>query len=373
MEAPRRHGRRQGPRSGPTHGRHTAPSFELRIGGRGPPRPLPADRGQDCTRARIRAASTESRAQHRRESTSAPDRAAETRRCKRLRAPTRRPKRNVSPAPLVSNQVQHVPHSLTLIHSVEHVPHSAFASLRLRSGNRFSHGGHGGSDGTSPAPPGRGRNQEPLPPHPPARARFPISCVHRWRASRLVRNTTRGRNRQSEGTTGEGFFGDFDLLSWRPSRPGGHLPFQHAARLERQGDGRRHRKRRGVQSDACVLRAVTVAYVAASRVAPAGVGASADLGCVARGVGRAHGSRGAGGAAGRACLDQAHAADIDIVRAAVRPVTALLANGRQRQAAARRRAVRHALIVPAGVAAARNRARTARIRIRHRCGATGPW
>src|SRR5260370_19290692 len=43
--------------------------------------------------------------------------------------------------------------SITLIHPVQHVPHSASASLRLRSGNNFSHGGHGGGGAAPPPPP----------------------------------------------------------------------------------------------------------------------------------------------------------------------------------------------------------------------------
>src|SRR5260370_37704795 len=59
--------------------------------------------------------------------------------------------------------------SVTLIHPVEHEPHSAAPSARLRSGDNGSHGRHGGSDGTSPAPPGRGRKKTPPPPPPPRR------------------------------------------------------------------------------------------------------------------------------------------------------------------------------------------------------------
>src|SRR5260370_36795508 len=43
--------------------------------------------------------------------------------------------------------------SITLIHLVQHEPHSASASLRLRSGNNFSHGGHRGGGGGPPPPP----------------------------------------------------------------------------------------------------------------------------------------------------------------------------------------------------------------------------
>ncbi len=53
------------------------------------------------------------------------------------------------------NPVQHEPHSVTLVHPVQHEPHSASASLRLRSGYRVSHGGHGGSAAAPPTPPSK--------------------------------------------------------------------------------------------------------------------------------------------------------------------------------------------------------------------------
>jgi hypothetical protein len=127
-------------------------------------------------------------------------------------------------------------------------------------------------------------------------------------------------------------------------------------RSERQGDGRRHRKRR-----ARVSRAANVAHVVAGRVAPAGLGASAERGRrAAPGVGYAHGSRGTCGLARRTRLDQAPAADVHVVRAGGCPVAASLAGARHRTAA-RRRAVAQALIVSGGVAAAGNGACIARV------------
>jgi len=48
--------------------------------------------------------------------------------------------------------IGHVPQLLTLIHPIEHEPHSAAPPARLRSGNRVSHGGHGGSGAAPPTP-----------------------------------------------------------------------------------------------------------------------------------------------------------------------------------------------------------------------------
>jgi hypothetical protein len=155
--------------------------------------------------------------------------------------------------------------------------------------------------------------------------------------------------------------------------------------IGRSGDSRPALKRRrhGNRPDARVSRAGNVAHVVAGRVAPAGLGASAERGCrAAPSVGYAHGSRGTCGLARRTRLDQALAADVHVVRARGCPVAASLAGARHRTAA-RRRAVAQALIVSGGVAAAGNGACIARVgariwawiraRGRHRCGATGPW